>query len=271
MAADHYFSLILSYFCLLQALVNVSPPFCSPVTTLQAMAPHSCLRRRQVVLPLSSGRPMQSVHRGRWSVSWLASIRPSTFDLCPPSQSRGSLNTKKIRKSGFTYSIVMLKVLLLRSMPVKRPHKQWTKWMCSSNPNTCVFISWVNWNMMIFPVLLSSDITWTCVRESTVDYPGVQKQRPCVDRHHQDRSRHWAGFTHRKWATRVGEQVRRVSEQLIFFLSLEIVINVNIYLIVNNWCSLYLLNKVNNYNYTFVQYVVFLFASIKCLWLSSCR
>lgn len=83
---------------LFQPLVSVSRPYCSPATSLQATALHSCSQRRQVVQPRFSGAPAPFVPRRRWSASWSAIIRRSTSEPCPPSPSRGSSATEEIRK-----------------------------------------------------------------------------------------------------------------------------------------------------------------------------
>lgn len=97
------------HFSLLQPLASVSRPYCSPATIPRATASHSCSQRRPGVRPPFSGGPAPFAPRGRWNVSWSASIRPSTCERCPPSPSRGSSATGEIRKSGFSPLVVALR------------------------------------------------------------------------------------------------------------------------------------------------------------------
>lgn len=103
------------FFFLLQHLLSVSRPYCLPATSQQATAPRSCCQRRQVVRPLFSGAPALFVLRGRWSVSWSASIRPSTSEPCPPSQSRGSSATTEIRKSFLIFVCLFSFIIILNT------------------------------------------------------------------------------------------------------------------------------------------------------------
>ncbi len=78
------------------------------------------------------------------------------------------------------------------------------EYFCKATYSTWAFIFCVCSNTPFFPLLVSSGISSTCVRESTVDYRVVRKEQPCADTQQRGRPTPWAEFTLRKWATLVG-------------------------------------------------------------------